>query len=118
MAMLETIENKLMELGFPVYYGIAKEAKAGALWNYIVFNRDRTVRSQNRTGYSDYFQVALVHENFIPVGIVENIVDKMESIPGMRLAQEDIQYTYTEKDSTKAVVELTVMSFVCPRKRV
>lgn len=114
--MLETFESKLKEFGLPVFYGIADTVEDGALWNYIVFSRDRTTRSPNNRGYSDYVQVALVHENYIPVGVVEEIVDKMESISGVRLAQSDVKYTYTRKDSTNAIIELAVMTFVCPRK--
>lgn len=116
--MLETIESKLKELEYPVFYGIAESIQDGYLWNYIVFSRESTSRSQTNKGYSDYFHVAIVHENYIPVGLVEKVVDKLESIPGMRLAQSDVQYEYTRKDSTNAVVELAVMTFVCPRKRV
>lgn len=116
--MLETFESKLKEFGLPVFYGIADPVEDGALWDYIVFSRDHTSRSQNNRGYSDYLQVALVHENYIPVGFVEEIVDKLESIPGVRLAQSDVQYIYTRKDSTNAIIELAVMVFVCPRKRV
>lgn len=116
--MLDTIKAKLEELEMPVFYGAADPLEEDVLWDYIVFSRDRTSRSANNKGYSDYFRIAIVHENFIPVGLVENIVDKIESIAGMRMAQSDVEYTYTRKDSTNAVLELALLTFVCPRKRV
>lgn len=116
--MLQTIEAKLKEVLEPVFYGSADDVGNSALWDYIVFFRDKTSRSGTNKGYSDYYTIAIVHENWIPVDVVEKVVEKLESIPGMRMASGDIQYNYTRKPSTSGVVEIATISFVHAQKKV
>lgn len=116
--MLQTIEAKLTEVLEPVFYGSAQDVGTAALWNYIVFFRDHTSRNSNNTGYSDYYTVAVVHENWVPVEIVDNIVEKMESISGVRLASRDIEYNYTRKPGTNAVIEIASITFTHSRRKV
>lgn len=116
--MLQTIEAVLKEVCEPVFYGTANDVSNAALWNYIVFFRDRTARSATNKGFSDYFRVGIVHENWVPAELIDAVIEKMGQIPGMRLAESDIDFDYTVKPSTSAVVEVASLLFVCPRKRV
>lgn len=116
--MLQTIEAKLKEVMEPVYYGSADAVDNNVLWRYIVFFRDRTSRNQNNKGYSDYYTVGIVDENYVSVDDVEKVVEKMESISGVRMASTDIDFNYTRKPGTNAVVEVASLSFVHSRKKV
>lgn len=114
--ILEDITKALEQIEPEVYYGMAPEYKGGELWNYIVFNRSTLQSSQNKTGLSDYFRVAIVKENYIPEGEPEKVIEALTSIPGMRLTSTPGEYEYARKTSTGAVVEMLVLEFVKARK--
>lgn len=116
--MLELIESKLQEILNPVFYGSAGNVENIALWNYIVFWRDSTKRSANNTSFTDYFTVAIVHEDWVPDELITKVINNIESIPGMRLANNEIDFNYSRKPSTDAVIEIATLTFLAPRKRV
>lgn len=116
--MLKPIESKLYEVADKVYYGAADEADNIALWNYIVFLRNTIRRGPNNTSYSNYYTVAIVHENWVPQEMIDAVIEKVESLPGMRLAQSDIEFDYTRKPGTNAVIEVASIPFVHARKKV
>lgn len=112
------IEAKLKEISDVVYYGSADDKDNLPLWNYIVFFRDTVRRGANNTGFTDYFTVAIVQENWIPDEMIEETITKLEALPGVRLAGQDIDYNYTRKPGTNAVVEIATIPFSRARKRV
>lgn len=116
--MLEQFEAKLREVADLVFYGSADDVANNALWEYIVFWRDRTARNPNNTGFTDYYSVAFVCENFVPDEKVAAIIEKIEALPGVRLANSDIEFNYTRKPSTNAVIEIATLTFSRARKRV
>lgn len=116
--MLKTIETKLYEVADKVYYGSADAEDNIQLWNYIVFLRDTISRTENNTGYSDYYTVAIVHENWVPQDMIDSVIENMEAIKGMRLAKADIDFNYTRKPGTNAVIEIASIPFVHSRKKV
>lgn len=106
--ILNEIESKLKEVEKAVYYGLADERNQ---WNYIVFSRKKMTRSQNKTGNTMYYSVAIVRENYIEEGIEEKIIKKLEEIPGMKRAQNDISYSYVKKPNTNIVIEVAEIIF-------
>ena len=117
--MLEQLEKQLQEVMPIVYYGSAQDDEENTtLWNYIVFWRGRTTRNQNNTGFTDYYTVAIVHEDWVPDELIEATITKIESLPGVRLASSDIDFNYTRKPSTNAVIEIATLTFSRARKRV
>ena len=56
-------------------------------------------------------------EEFIDDETIFGVIDAMESIPGMRLAQGDMSYQYTTKPNTSTVIEMLMLEFVKPKKR-
>lgn len=117
--MLQLIETKLLNVLPTVYYGTARDDEEHiTLWNYIVFWRDSVKRSANNTSFTDYYTVAIVHEDWAPNELIEQIISEMESIPGMRLANSEIDFNYSRKPSTNAVIEIATLTFCVPRKRV
>ena len=116
--MLETIEKALRGVMPLVFYGSADDVGNAALWNYIVFFRERISQSQNKTGFVDYYTVAIVHEDWIPNDAIEDVISAMEALPGVRLASQDVDVNYTRKPGTNAVVEIATLSFSHSRKRV
>ena len=114
--MLQAIEQALREIQEPVFYGSADDVGNASLWNYIVFFRDRRARNQNNTGYTDYFTVAIIHENWVPDEMIDSVIDKLEALPGMRLANTDASFDYTRKPGTNAVIEVATLTFSRARK--
>lgn len=114
--ILETIKDKLKEIDPNVFYGMVDDKMRETVWDYIVFNRKVTKPGTNRTGYSYYFSVNIVRENFIPEGLDLSVIKKMLEIPGMRLAENDMEYNYTAKPNTNIVVEMLSIDFVRPVK--
>lgn len=114
--ILETIKNKLKEIDPSVDYGTVDNSRMESAWNYIVFDRKIMRTNTNKTGYSYYFSVHVIRENFIPEGLEIKIIEKMEEIAGMRFAGNDIQYTYTNKPNTNMVIEMASIDFVRPVK--
>lgn len=114
--ILDDIKIKLESVGQRVYYGMVDENVANTVWDYIVFNRVALSASQNRTGFSDYYDVHIVRENFIPEGSDLEVIEKMLEINGMRLASENGTYQYVQKPNTNDIVEMLTLHFVRARK--
>lgn len=114
--ILDAIKAKLEEVDPVVFYGMVDDRMRETVWDYIVFNRKPTKIGANRTGYSYYFSVNIVRENFVPEGLDLLVIEKMLEIPGMRLAGNDMEYAYTAKPNTNVVVEMLSIDFVRPVK--
>lgn len=106
--LLQTVEEKLKELDSNVYYGLASKQNE---WNYIVYARNNTKISDNNTSRSQFINIAIVRENYVPEDMEEKLLAKMKEIPGLRKTQEDIQYSYVRKPNTNMVVEIMEVSF-------
>ena len=63
MDLNSEIRKKLEEIDPLVFYGIAGNLREDVLWNYIVFFRSARSPSQNKTGKTYDFHVAIVREN-------------------------------------------------------
>lgn len=114
--MLDEITQKLKEIDPRVYYAMVDTTDEEMLWNYIVFNRTKFRATGNKTGYADGYDVHIVRENFIPEEIDIEVIAKMESIHGLKLANEDGNYDYLRKPNTNTVVEILHLHFVRARK--
>lgn len=114
--ILEEIRDQLETVDKNVFYGMVDESVKDLVWDYIVFNRTTLRASGNRTGYSDFYDVTIVRENFIPEGLDLEIIGKMLSIAGMREAGTDGEYNYILKPNTNIVVEALTLHFVRARK--
>ena len=114
--ILDDIQSKLEEVDSKVYYGMADKEVQEQIWDFTVFGRSTLKVSPNRTGYSDYYDVTIFRENFIPEGIDRDVIEKMLEIDGMRLANADGSFEYLAKPKTNAVVEALTLHFVRARK--
>ena len=114
--ILIDIEAKLKEIDQRVYYGMVDETVAKTVWDYIVFNRTTIKHSTNKTSDSDYFDVHVIRENYIPDGMEDEVIAKLREIPGVRLTGDDTDFTYVQKPNTNIVVEMMTMHFVRARK--
>ena len=114
--ILEAIESKLGELDPNVFYGMVKRNMSQTLWNYIVFDRRVMTSSTNKTGYTDHYRVHIVREKWIPEGLAEEVIEKMEEIAGMKVSKDDMEYNYMQKGNTDTVVEMLTIKFHRARK--
>ena len=117
--ILDDIKTKLLEVDPVVFYGCVDEESntiKADLWNYIVFNRARLRTDPTKTSLVDVFEVHIVREEYIPDGIDVEVIEKLRSIPGVKLLSGDGIYTYTRKNNTNLVVEMLTLTFTRARK--
>lgn len=100
-----------------VFYGAAKDVvKQQKNWDYIVFDRKNMTINPNKTGYSYYYSVHIICEEFIPEGLEELVINKMQEIKGMRVAGDSGEYDYSFKPGTDTIVEMFTIDFVKAKK--
>ena len=114
--ILNEIQTKLKELDEHVFYGMVDNSMQETLWNYIVFNRTTMKPNPNKTGYTDYYTVHIIREEWIPEGFEIDVINKMLEINGMRLAGNDAVYSYVPKPNTNIVVEMLSIDFMKAKK--
>lgn len=108
------MRNQLEQLKIPVFYGKAN-LEEGTIWNYIVFFRVKSAQNTSKTGQSDYFFVAIVNENYVPEGYVDEVQALLQQIPGLKISG-DVEYDYTVKPNTDMVIEAATFQVVKARK--
>ena len=104
-----------------VYYGACREEKLGR-WNYFVFNRLKTTKNNtSRMDYQTFYQVHIIHEDYIPEGYVEEVIHelskKAEDGTKLRPTNDDVNYNYTFKGGTNVVVEIATITIYHPETR-
>ena len=114
--ILDDIKNQLELVDPKVYYGMVDDEVRKMVWDYIVFNRTKFRSTGNKTGYADGYDVHIIRENFIPEGVDLAVIEKMETIHGLKLAGEDGEYNYIQKPNTNIVIEMLTLHFVRARK--
>ena len=115
--LLYKLRDKLEELDDHVFYGIAGSREdVDDIWNYIVFGRSKMSSSESKKSFTDRYEVIIVRENFIPIGFIDEVINKVEEC-GLKLANEDAEYKYTRKNNTDLVVEILTIPFIKARKR-
>ncbi len=119
----KTLEELAMDTEVPmsggVHYGMCRE-KDLPEWNYFVFNRLKTAKSSNRMDRQTYYQVHVIHEDFIPEGYIEKVIKTLEAqCAGAKLKQtdDDVSYNYVPKGKTNLVAEIATITLVHPEKR-
>ncbi len=117
MEFREKIENELKKLDNQIYYGKVPNSILEKDWNYIVFGKSK-IKKPNKDSIDlyDYYWVTIVRENYIPDELVFNVIDSLNSLPGLRLTTEDGEYNYLFKGSTDLVVELVTLVFAKVKK--
>ena len=114
--ILIDIETKLKEIDPYVYYGIVDSSRKETIWDYTVFNRVIIRHSDNKTSSSDFFDVHIIRENYIPDGIEDEVIEKLCSLPGVKLAVKESEFAYVQKPNTNIVIEMLTIHFVRARK--
>lgn len=114
--ILSDIEAKLQELDEHVFYGMVDKSQKEMIWNYTVFNRRVVRHPANKTAASDYFDVHIIRENYIPEGLDTEYIKSLCELPGVRLAGEDCIFNYVQKPNTNIVVEMLTIPFLRARK--
>lgn len=117
--ILDEIKTQLETVDPNVFYGIVDDERIKELdfvCDYIVFNRVKPRYNTNLTSKSDYFDVHIIRENYIPEDMDIAIIEAMKRIDGVRLAQDDGAYSYTRKPNTSVVLEMLTLHFVRARK--
>lgn len=120
----ETLEGMLQDADVPmetVRYGGVRKSELDR-WNYFVFNRiRRTKNNSSRQDLQTFYQVHVVHEDYIPEGYIDRVIKELEASAdqGTKLRQtnDDIEFNYVYKGNTDLVVEIATITFYHPEKR-
>lgn len=122
MSLLDNIKNTLETLAADPEYPMSGGVFYGGInvqnleeWNYFVFNRRRVIGTNNKS-FTDFFEVHIVHEDYIAEGYELEVVKALkDEIPGVSLA-EDITYDYVPKGDTQVVVEIANLTMKSAKK--
>lgn len=117
--MRNKIQEKLLTIDANVFYGIvpADDLKELKTWDYIVFGQSKLRKKGNASeDLQEYWYVTIVREDFIPDEDVFGIIEQLESITGLRLADGDMNYEYMTKPNTNLVVEVLELDFTKTKK--
>ena len=122
MSLLDNIKNTLETLAADPEYPMSGGVFYGGInvqnleeWNYFVFNRRRVIGTNNKS-FTDFFEVHIVHEDYIAEGYELEVVKALkDEIPGVSLA-EDITYDYVPKGDTQVVVEIAHLTMKSAKK--
>lgn len=114
--MRNQIKDKLLLIDKNLYYGMIPDNIKIEEWNYLVFSQKK-IKKLSNTDLPWYYSVTIVREDYIPDEIVFDVINKMEEIPGLKLADGDFGYDYTTKGNTDLVVEILSLDFVKSKKR-
>ena len=120
-----TLEGMCADKDIPmcgVWYGACREKQLD-FWNYFVFRRLKTTKNNtSRMDYQTFYQVHIIHEDYIPEGYVERVIEELckkdaESGVKLRPTNDDVVYDYTFKGSTGMVVEVATITLYHPETR-
>lgn len=116
--MRDKIKEKLLEIDSNIHYGIIPDQLRIEEWNYFVFGQEKIrKKSTDSKDLNGYWYVTIVREDYIPDDVVFEVIDKLEEIPGLRLAEGDCEYEYVTKGNTNLVVEILKINFTKTKKR-
>lgn len=101
----------------PVYYGGVPSKIPQSSYNYMVYNRAGSVLSNHNNSISDRYNIAIVAENFVPEGEIDQLMAALEALPGVTVDSGGVTYDYILKPNTSTVVELARFTIIRARKR-
>lgn len=119
--MRNKIRDKLLGIDSNVFYGMATadDLKRMSTWDYLIFGQDHIrKKSQTSTDFQGYWYVTIVREEYIPDETVFDIIERLETIGGLRLADQDFAYDYVTKPNTNLVLEILELTFTKTKKGV
>lgn len=117
MTIRDKIQEVLLTIDKKVYYGMIPPNENIETWDYLVFGKQKMKKADNGIDLTDYYVVTIVRENYIPDDVVEEVIEKMTSLAGIRLADGEYEYDYTTKGNTDLVVEVLPIYFSKTLKR-
>lgn len=116
--MLKQIETALKAVDNNVFYGGVTGIDRIDKWDYIVFGRRNLRRNtKGNTSYTHVITVSIVREEYVPEETIYEVIEAMESIPGVRLEDDGGTFAYDRKEGTKAIMEIAQLTFTWARKR-
>lgn len=116
--MRDEIEEKLKEIDENIFYGIVPENHNLKEWNYLVHGMKK-LRKSGTSGIdlNRYYYVNIVREDYISDDTIFDVIEKVTSIPGMRLADGDYEVEYAFKGNTNLAVEILELMFTKTLKK-
>lgn len=117
--MKQEIEAKLDEINEKHFYGLVPQNVELSLWDYCVIRKGRAnKKSPSSLDLQNYIQVAIVREEKITDETLIKIIQAILSIPGIRLADESIDFDYEHKGNSDMVCEVAIVTFTRTIKNV
>lgn len=117
MNLLDEIEKKLKEINPNTKYAKLYDFDDLTDYNFLVFGKKGLRKLPDGNSLQNSFFVIIVNENYIEDSTVLSVIDKVQEIPGLRLAAGDFSYEYLRKGKTDFVVETLMLEFSKTLKR-
>ena len=111
MNLLDEIEKKLKEINPNTRYAKIYDFDDLKDYNFFVFGKKNLSKTADGKSLQNGYFVIIVNENYIEDGTVLSVIDKLEEIPGLRLAAGEFNYEYLRKGKTDFVVETLMLEF-------
>ena len=104
---LEKIEEALKKVVPNAYYGSPKKESEN-ITEYIVYGRDVNRCNKSKMSTTDYYDVVIVMEGWIPEETIQNVIKSMREIGFMR-SSNDIEFKYLRRNDT--IYEICSINF-------
>lgn len=114
--MLNEIRAALERLDPTVIYGDARQLNGQNIFSYTVFARRSTDLKRAKTGDTEYYEFAVVRENYIPEGLVREYVEALWAI-GLQGPRGEVEADYAVVGKTNTVIEVAAWQMYRPAKR-
>lgn len=114
--MLNEIRAALEALDDVVVYGDARQLGGRNIFSYTVFARRGTAIRPDKTGLTEYYEFAVVRENYIPEGLILRYVEALWAI-GLQGPEGQVEPDYAVVGKTNTVIEIAVWRMYRPAKR-
>lgn len=110
--MKEKIEEQLNKINEKNYYGLVPENEEIDIWNYCVIGKGPAKKkSDSSMDLQAYIYVDIIREEEVTDDVLKKIIKTVLSIPGIRVADRNIEYDYIHKGNTDLVCEAVRIYF-------
>lgn len=118
--MKDKIKSALEPIDKNIFYGAVTEKDFQMMQSadcIIVATDDIKRKDMSSKDLVFTYNIFIVRENYIPEELILNVINAIEGIPGLRLANQSNPFEYLPKGKTNVVLETVMLGFTRTVKR-
>lgn len=112
--IVELIDEEQLDFS-GYFFGLPKDSNSLKDWNIIILRRTKLKPSIKNQEGQQYYQLSVIHENYIPNQVIQKLIDKLQSKNNFgikfKVENSDIPFNYSTKTNTNVVVESATITF-------